>query len=523
MLVSNSECTLRETVTRPVRFVVGSPRRVFNTSDRSQYPVKLQTALAVLIFGALLCVEAAPAESKPRRPNIVLIVADDLGYGELGCQGNQEIPTPNIDSIAKNGVRFTAGYVTAPYCSASRAGLLTGRYQTRFGYEFNPVGAHNEDPRAGLPASETTLAEHLQDAGYATALIGKWHLGGHAKYHPLRHGFDEFFGFLHEGHYFVPPPYKGVTTMLRRKALPDGSTGRWISRNGKLVHSTHMRSNEPDYDANNPILRNGQPVAERSYLTDAFTREAVDFIGRHKDRPFFLYLPYNAVHSPLQGADAWMKKFAHIKDVHRRIFAAMLGNLDHGVGQVLKKLRSDGLEENTLVVFISDNGGPTRELTSSNKPLRGGKGQVYEGGIRVPFLMQWKGTLPAGSVYRQSVISLDIFETAAAIAKRPIPKSRSIDGVNLLPYLLGKEKSRPHDRLFWRLGTKTAVRVGDWKLLRNPGRGAKSDWQLFDLSKDLSEKRDLASKQPAKLAELLSAWQQMNREMKAPIWSPRGR
>jgi len=475
----------------------------------------------LFVWCALAGLLSPNAHAAERPPNIVLLLADDLGYGELGCQGNRQIPTPHIDSIAANGVRFTAGYVTAPYCSASRAGLLTGRYQTRFGYEFNPVGAHNEDPDAGLPASETTLAQHLHDAGYTTGLIGKWHLGGHAKYHPLRRGFDEIYGFLHEGHYYVPPPYNGVTTMLRRKTLPGGGRGRWTSRDGTLVYSTHMRSNEPAYDANNPILRHGQPVAKYEYLTDAFTREAVDFIDRNKAKPFFLYLAYNAVHSPLQGADKYMRRFAHIKDVHRRIFAAMLANLDDSVGAVLKKLRDEGLEENTLVFFLSDNGGPTRELTSSNKPLRGGKGDVFEGGIRIPFMVQWKGTLPAKTVYRKPVVSLDIFATAAAVSGRAIPKKRPIDGVNLLPYLKSRSQDRPHEVLFWRLGRRAAIRVGDWKLLRNPGRRSSSAWRLFDLSKDISESTDLAKREPKKLAELQQVFQRMNGRMKEPRWSPK--
>ena len=352
--------------------------------------------MKLTILGLLLSTPFVVAESLP---NIVLLVADDLGYGELGCQGNREIPTPNIDSIAQNGVRFTQGYVTAAYCSASRAGLMTGRYQTRFGYEFNPIGHHNDDPDAGLPPSERTLAEHLADSGYVTALIGKWHLGGHPKYHPQRHGFDEFFGFTHEGHYFVPPPYERVTTMMRRKVLPGGGKGRWISNDGKTIYSSHMGGNEPDYDANNPIVRGGQPVEEKDHLTDAFTREAVDFIWRSWDWPFFLYLPYNAVHSPLQGADEYMEKFSHIEDVHRRIFAAMLAHMDDSVGEVLKALRDARLEENTLIIFLSDNGGPTKELTSQNGPLRNGKGSVYEGGLRVPFLMQWKGQLPEQTVF----------------------------------------------------------------------------------------------------------------------------
>ncbi len=213
---------------------------------------------------ALQPLSLSAQEQTAPRPNIVLLVADDLGYGELGCQGNPQIPTPHIDSIAQSGVRFTSGYVTASYCSASRAGLMTGRYQTRFGYEFNPIGAQNDDPHVGLPSSEVTLAEHLHRAGYATALIGKWHLGGTATYHPLRNGFDEFFGFLHEGHFYVPPPYRGVTTMLRRRTLPTGGEGRWID--GATVLSTHMGQDEPAYDANNPIVRGGQPVSELNVL-----------------------------------------------------------------------------------------------------------------------------------------------------------------------------------------------------------------------------------------------------------------
>jgi len=491
--------------------------------------------LLIVLCGVLVLVGRmageAPAQDVPpkaqdrkpkpenRRPNIVLLLADDLGYGELGCQGNPQVPTPHIDSIAGNGIRFTQGYVTAPFCSASRAGLLTGKYQTRFGYEFNPVGAYNEDPAAGLPVSERTLADHLHDAGYATGLIGKWHLGGTAKYHPYRRGFDEFFGFLHEGHYFVPPPYRGVTTMLRRRALPTGGQGRWISRDGNLVLSTHMGYDEPDYDADNPIYRGGQPVEERAYLTDALTREAVDFIDRNAERPFFLYLAYNAVHSPLQGADAYMRKFSHIDDIHRRIFAAMLSNLDDSVGTVLQKLRDENLEEDTLIFFISDNGGPTRELTSSNAPLRGEKGQVYEGGIRVPFLLQWKGHLPSSITYDRPVISLDVFATASKVARHATPAT--IDGVDLLPYLTGQKKGPPHESLFWRLGNRTAIRVGDWKLLKNPSRGnADDNWELYDLASDTGESQNLAAREPQRLEQLVAAWQQINEEMIAPTWKP---
>lgn len=246
------------------------------------------TILCALIAGALYGAD---------RPNIVLLLADDLGYGELGCYGGKDIPTPHIDALAAGGVRCTDAYVTASYCAASRAGLFTGRYQTRFGFEFNPIGAKNEDSKIGLPPGEQTVADALRDAGYATGLLGKWHLGGTAKFHPQRRGFDEFYGFLHEGHYFVPPPWEGTTTWLRRKALPGGGRGRWTSKNGRIIWSTHMGYHEPDYDANNPILRNSQPIDECEHLTDAFTREAVGFIERHQVQPFFLCVSYNAVHS----------------------------------------------------------------------------------------------------------------------------------------------------------------------------------------------------------------------------------
>ena len=472
-------------------------------------------ALGLTAFG-----QTQAADRSLAKPNIVILLADDLGYGELGCQGNTEIPTPHIDSIAANGVRFTNGYVTAPFCSASRAGLITGRYQTRFGYESNPIGHRNELPGVGLPRGEETLAERLRQAGYVSGLIGKWHLGGHAEFHPYRHGFDEFFGFTHEGHYFVPPPWDGVTTWLRRNVLPGGGKGRFTSADGRVIYSTHMNGTEPAYDANNPIVRGGQPVVEEAYLTDAFTREAVDFIGRNKDKPFFLLLAYNAVHSPMQGADAYMEKFAHIQDIHRRIFAAMLSNMDNGVGAVLAKLRREQLEENTLIFFLSDNGGPTRELTSSNKPLRDGKGSVYEGGLRVPFMAQWPGRLAKGKVYEQPVISLDIFATASVAAGGvSIAKpQRKLDGVNLIPFLTHKTKAAPHEKLFWRQDRRAALRMGNWKLLRNPRRGQSDEWQLYNLANDIAEQNNLATKNKAKREELLSAWRELNAEMVEPLW-----
>ncbi len=473
-------------------------------------PIPLWSLVALVLFQGFL--------ADARQPNVMVLLADDLGYGELGCQGNPEIPTPHIDSIAQNGVRFTAGYVAGPNCSPSRAGLLTGRTPTRFGYEFNPTGARNEEPGFGLPSREITIAEALHDAGYTTGLIGKWHQGGTAAYHPFRHGFDEFFGFTHEGHYFVPPPYRGVTTLLRRKTLPGGAKGLWKGQGGLHYHDI-MGSNEPDYDANNPIVRGGQPVVESDYLTDALTREAVDFIDRHDDRPFFLYLAYNAVHSPLQGAEAYMKRFSHIENLHRRIFAAMLANMDDSVGAVLAQLRRSGIENDTLVFFLSDNGGPTRELTSSNLPLRGSKGQMYEGALRVPFMVQWKGVIPAGKVYGKPVSSLDIFATAASNCAG-VRKPRQVEGVDLVPHLTGQDNGVPHETLYWRQGGKTALRHGDWKLVRMGQRfvPGNSKWELYDLSRDVSEENNLAASAPERVAALVRIWEKFDDEMSEPLF-----
>ncbi|HEV7282438.1 MAG TPA: sulfatase [Pirellulaceae bacterium] len=472
----------------------------------------LLISLGLLAAALLYATSGYAAE----RPNIVVLFVDDLGYGELGCQGNEQIPTPRIDALATEGVRFTQAYVTAPNCSPSRAGLLTGRIPTRFGYEFNPVGAKNEAPGVGLPPEERTLAEVLHDAGYATGLVGKWHLGGHAEYHPQRHGFDEFWGFLHEGHFFLPRPWSNAKTMLRRKTLPDGGSGRWESED--LVLSTHMGHDEPPYDANNPILRDSQPVAEGAYLTDAIAREACDFIRNHRERPFFLYVPFNAVHSPMQALDEDVERFGTIADVQHRIFAGMLSRLDQAVGRVTKTLDEEGLAQNTVVIFWSDNGGPTRELTSSNAPLRGEKGSLYEGGIRVPAIIRWPAALPAGKTVDSPVSTLDLMPTLAKAAGAKAPES--LDGVDLLP-LLQEEASAASPRTFyWRQGTKGALRHGDWKLVANdlPGGGADREpiWELYDLATDVRESNDLTSENGETVRTLAAIWRAYDRQMAEP-------
>ncbi len=418
---------------------------------------------------------AAPLMAAAAKPNIVLFVADDLGYGGIGVQGC-DIPTPNIDGIARAGVRFTSGYVSCPVCSPTRAGLMTGRYQQRFGHEFNPGPANQAQDNFGLPLTETTLADRMKKLGYATGMTGKWHLGYRPEYLPTRRGFDEFYGFPGGAHSYLTP----------------------------------------DDRAGNPVMRGTEPVKEeKDYLTDAIGREAVSFVERRKSDPFFLYVPFNAVHTPMEAVEKYKARFPKIQDERRRTHAAMLSAMDDAIGRVMAAVRKAGKENDTLFVFVSDNGGPTPQNTSSNKPLRGFKAQVYEGGIRVPFLMQWNGRIKPGTTYDRPVIALDIHATAARAAGAELPAN--LDGVDLLPFVNGANKGAPHEALYWRFGPQSAVRLGDWKMLRFNG-GA----EVYDLAADIGESRDLASSRPEKLRELRTAWDKWNAQLEQPRWSRGG-
>ncbi len=419
-----------------------------------------------------------PAQNKqpsPRRPNIVLIVADDLGYADVGVHGCADVPTPRINSIAQQGARFSNGYVSCPVCSPSRAGLLTGRYQQRFGHEFNIGPPRLAGPEDGLPTDQTMLAERLKALGYATGMFGKWHLGLGEKFHPQSRGFDTFYGFLGGGHSYLKVEDK----------------------------------------PGDPIMRGKEPVTELDYATDAFARESCAFIDHHKDQPFFLYLPFNAVHTPLEALQPYLDRFAMIENPRRRTFAAMLSAMDDGVGRVLDKLHEHGLEQETLLFFISDNGGPTRDNTSSNLPLRGGKTTVYEGGIRVPFFVRWPGHVPAGATLDTPAIALDIFTTAVAAAGGVAAGDEKLDGKDLLPLLDGKQAGPLHETLYWRFGKSWAIRQGDWKLLSQDGGTP----ELYQLSQDLGEKNNQASGEPQQVATLQQAWDAWNSQLQPPHWA----
>ncbi len=416
---------------------------------------------------------AEPANARAAaKPNIIVILADDLGYADIGAQGlSKDVKTPNIDSIAAAGVRFTNGYVSCPVCSPTRAGFLTGRYQERFGHEMNP--GPTEPAKFGLPLDQITLPQVMKKAGYATAMVGKWHEGTLPPYHPTARGFDEYFGFLGGAHSYM-------------------KTGA-----GK-----------------NALLHGTEPVDEKEYFTDAFSREAVSYIDRHKEGPFFLYLAYNAIHNPQEVTEKYLARFPNEKDPKRRNMLAMLSAEDDGVGRVLETLKKNHLEENTLVFFFSDNGGPTEGNGSRNTPLSGYKGQVWEGGIRIPFMAQWKGQLPEGKVLNQPVIQLDIFATAAKLGGATMPADRVMDGKDLMPLMMGKTDERPHENLYWRFGPQRAIRSGDLKLVKFQGKPDR----LFDLSKDLSEKHDISDEKPEDARRLAKLWDAWSQELKPPLW-----
>jgi len=443
----------------------------------------------ISVFLCLLSFWLTPA-SAADRPNILVIVADDLGYSDIGVHGGTLVPTPSIDALAASGIRCTSGYVPCPYCSPTRAGFLTGRYQTRFGHEFNPhVG---DEAKLGLPLDQRTIADHLKAAGYATALIGKWHQGFSPAHHPQSRGFDEFFGFLVGGHNFL----------LHKEAEP-------------VFGSAHSHD----------LIYRGREVQRLDgYTTDLFTDEAIRFIGHQAAKPWFLYLAYNAVHTPLEIVESHKDRIpSEVTDPARRGYLSLLLGLDEAIGRVTKHLQQTGQDKNTLVFFFSDNGGSGHKPyfaynTGDNRPLRGAKGQTLEGGIRVPFFVSWPGQIPAGKPYEHPVVALDVLPTALAVAGGEAPAY--VDGVNLVPYLKGETNALPHPSLLWRFGPQKAVRHGRWKLVDWRDHDAKknSGWQLYDLSNDIGEGRDLASAQPELVTQLSQEWEQWNAKNVSPLW-----
>lgn len=436
--------------------------------------------LILSVIGFLLLCSSLVA-TEPTRPNIIVILADDLGYADIGVHGCQDIPTPNIDRLAQNGVRFTDAYSNGSFCTPTRAALMSCRYQHRYGIE---------DLAGPLPTQATPLPQRLKAVGYKALMVGKWHLGTTAGFAPNDRGFDEFFGFLGGGHQYIIQP------------------------NGK-----------GEYNA--PIMRNREATQETRYLTDAFADEAVALVSLQRDSqsPFFLYLAFNAVHTPLQTIDKYRNRFPHIADRQRQTYAAMLSSMDEAIGRLVTELETIKQLDRTLIVFTSDNGGPTTRNAvngSSNAPFRGSKCETFEGGIRVPLLIQWPGVIQPGTTYSRPAITFDISATSLAAAGAD---SRDIDGVDLLPYLTGKQSGSPHETLYWRSRTMSnniGVRHGDWKYVystegdASPGPKQKPhEEMLFNLATDSSETKNLAAQEPEKLAELKRLYAKWSDEVDA--------
>lgn len=441
--------------------------------------------VCVVILATLVTGEPALAQTNERdeQPNIVLIFSDDAGYHDFGFQGSADIPTPNIDALARNGVRFTNAYVTDATCAPSRAGLLTGRYQQKFGYqEINVPGYMSPNSKflgddMGLPLSQTTMAEVLKSRGYRTAMFGKWHLGDADRFHPLNRGFDEFYGFRGgDRSYFAYPTRAKVD---RDKMMERGF--------GKLEEPSR-------------------------YLTDQLGYEAVQFIERNASQPFFIYLAFNAPHTPMEATEADLARFPELTGT-RKTYAAMMFAMDRAIGTVLASLEKQGLSENTIVVFTNDNGGPTDKNASLNWPLAGTKSNHLEGGIRVPFLMRWPAQLQQGAVYDRPVSTMDLLPTFFSAAGGDVADLEQADGVDLLPFLSGK--STPHQRLFWKKDVRAAIRDGDWKLIRFADRPA----QLFNLAHDQGEQVDLARKHPDRLSTMFKRLHEWELTQQRGLWA----
>ncbi|MDZ4376361.1 MAG: sulfatase-like hydrolase/transferase [Phenylobacterium sp.] len=464
-----------------------------------------------------------------RAPNVIVILVDDMGYNDITLNGgglaNGAVPTPNIDAIGRQGVQFEQAYSGHGTCAPSRAALLTGRYATRYGFEFTPtplrfareVRAHHHGrlnpvyfadrekdviPAAdmGVPTDQIMLGDVLQDAGYHTIQLGKWHLGESPKFQPQVRGFSETLGFTGGASLFLPKNDPRVVNSIQGFDPIDmqlwSSLQFYVRKDG------------------------GEPFQPKRHMTDYLTDEAIAAVEANKNRPFFMYLAYNAPHTPLQATREDYEALSYIEDHKLRVYAAMIRQLDRSIGRLTQALQERGLEENTMVIFTNDNGGAYYlGLEDINRPFRGWKQTFFEGGIRVPMLMKWPAMIRPGSVYHAPVSHFDVFATTVAAARGAMPKDRPMDGVDLIPYVTGKTLGRPHETLFWRTGPYRVVRAGDWKL--QVTERPQKDW-LYDLSSDPTERVNLAEAMPEKVAELKRLLAAHDAQQAKPLWPELG-
>lgn len=442
----------------------------------------MKTTLFLSILIHLLLAATATAQAN-QQLNILFILSDDAGYADFGFHGSKEMKTPHLDALAQEGMLFQQAYVSAAVCGPSRAGILTGKYQQRFGYEENnvpgymsPSGITGDD--MGLPLNQKTMADYLKMQSYTTGIIGKWHQGNADRFHPFKRGFDYFYGFRGGARsYFV------------------------------------FDENNPNHRPEDFLERGFKQFAEtETYLTDAFANDAIEFINSNKAKPFFLFLSFTAVHAPMDAEEKDLKQFLHLTGGRQKL-AAMNLSMDRAIGRVLKALKTTGIEENTLVIYTNDNGGPSDQNASDNSPLSGTKANHLEGGIRVPFLAKWPGIIKKQSHYKHPISTLDLLPTFyAAAGGEKTPKD--IDGVNLLPFITGKVTQPPHQALYWKKETRAAIREGNWKLLRFPDRPA----ELYNLDKDIAETNNLAAKETERVQQLYSQLFAWELTLERPRW-----
>lgn len=493
----------------------------------------LHGAMLAAFLALAACSDTPAAEqaasTQPARvggpPNIVLIIADDLGHNDVSLNGNPMVRTPAIDSIGRNGARFQTGYSGDAVCSTSRAALMTGRNFSRYGFEWLPnlpgfvrardgTYAKEEHPpivlppaeppppeRNGLPLSEITLADALKAQGYHNGIVGKWHLGLSPVLAPTQRGFDEFVGFPGGAALFAPVDDPTVKSIK----LP------WSGIDGYLyANLTHN------------IWRDGKPVPAEGYMTEVLGDEAVSFIDRNKADPFFLYLAFTAPHNPIQAPLSYFDRLSHIKDERARTYYAMIESMDDQVSRVIEKLKTEGLYENTIIIFTSDNGGALyHRVPTENLPFRGWKTSYFEGGLNVPFFIQWPAQVKAGTILPGVASSLDFFPTLVAAAGGVMPSDREYDGMNILPALKGEAPDSLLDRTFyWRKEDYRAIRHGDWKLqtAKFPDRV----W-LYDLATDPTERFNLADRMPEKVKELQALYARQESKYLPPAWSATAR
>lgn len=445
--------------------------------------IKNTPFITVLVIWAL--VSACGAQAKPaKQPNILFILSDDAGYADFGFQGSKEMLTPRLDQLAKESLRFDQAYVSAAVCGPSRAGILTGRYQQKFGYEENNVpgymstsGTTGDD--MGLPLDESTMGNHLQSIGYETILIGKWHLGNADKFHPLKRGFDQFYGFR------------------------GGARSYWAFNEGN--------PNQRPED----FLERGYKIFAESdkYFTDLLADETIAQMKQARDKPFFIFLSLTAVHAPMDAEEKDLAEFPLLQGTRKKL-AAMNLSMDRNIGRVLDALEQSGLDKNTIVIYTNDNGGPTDQNASDNAPLSGSKANHLEGGIRVPFLLRWPGVTKGNTRYPHPISTLDLLPTFYTAGNGKESDLNDIDGVDLRPYITGKNKAQPHKNLYWKKETRAAIREGDWKLLRFPDRPA----ELYDIKNDIAEQNNLAATQPELVKSLYKKLFQWELTLERPRW-----